>query len=91
MWRPADTNTHAGGLTETVSSVVTMATLWLPQVDATDGTTAGVLSEQHGGNVALLELLKTKQRGEIRGLSGTDRRTGDLSHLQFEVFGAASG
>lgn len=106
MWRPVNTNqtpsqtrytqrtssrvTHTGGLTKTVSSIVTMATLWLPQVDATDATTARVLSDQHGRNVTLLEVLKTKQRGEIRALFGTDQTAGDHSHLQFEAFGAAS-
>lgn len=82
-------------LTQTVSSVVTMATLWLPEVDSADAATAKVFSDEHCGKVAPLNLLKTKHR---EGIRSTDRFLTDLvylwtdddSDLLFGPFGTAS-
>lgn len=38
-----------------------MTTVWLPEVDGADAATAGVPHDEHGGQIALLNLLKTKQ------------------------------
>lgn len=39
-----------------------MTTLGLPEVDGADAATAGVFSQEHVGKIALLNLLKTRQR-----------------------------
>ena len=47
--------------TEAVSAVVTMATVGMPEVDGADAATAGVLSDEHGGQVAPLHLLQRER------------------------------
>lgn len=59
-------------LTQTVSSVVTTTTLWLPHVKGADGATAGVLSKGKGGQITLLNLLNTKN-GDVSFKAQPDR------------------
>lgn len=53
-------NSKGAPLTQAVPSVVTMATLGLPDFEGADGSAARVFTDEHGGKVTLLNLLNTK-------------------------------